>query len=441
MLRFFAGLVRIVVPILVVAAGAGSAYYFIITKPTPKKVATGEEATLVNVITAKPSSETIIVHSHGTVRPEKSIELKPQISGEIIQQNPNLVPGGFFEKGEVIAKIDPRDYEYALEQRKAEYERALFELKQEQGRKTVAEREWNLLDKDIKTSDAGKSLALREPHLKFAKANVEAKKAALEDAKLDLERTVIRAPFNAFVVQENVDIGEIVNPQTPLATLSGTDHFWVQTSIRVADLPWIQWPKHEGNKGSRAVVLLDDGQNGIQKEGYITRLLGDVEQAGRMARVLIQIDDPFQLKGGSQSDQALMDAIQMKSRSNDVLKPNSAEAEVPLLLNSYVDVYIEGKTVEDVYSVPWEAIQEGDQIWLMNEENQLEIQNVKILWRRENDALVSGGLETGDKIVMSRLPSVIPGMKLKPTKEEDLRVVQSSTAAQQDRPNMAQEVD
>lgn len=414
MIRVFAAILRIVLPIVVVLLGGAGAYYLITTQPKPEKVSSGQEATLVEVLQAEKRVEPVIVDAHGTVMAEKQIEVRPEVSGQIVEQSNQLIPGGFFEKGDLIARIDERDYRYVLEQRKAEYERARFELKQEQGRKVVAEREWGLLGDEVPATDVGRELALREPQLNFAKANLEGKKSLVEDARLDLERTKITAPFNAFVKDEFVDIGQTVNPQSTIVTLYGTDHFWVRVSVPVEHLRWIRIPKKAGERGSPAYVLHQ--ASGVEKKGYVLRLLGALEENGRMAQLLVQIDDPF----GLQSE--------------------TADEQAPLLVGSYVRVLIEGRKIEDVYVVPWYSIQEGNRVWIKNENNKLEIREVEIVWEREEDALVREGLNPGDEIITSRLPSVVPGMLLETASETDERLVQTPSDTVIDATESAQDV-
>ena len=88
-----------------------------------------------------------------------------------------MVPGGRFTKGQALLRIDPRDYQVAMEQQRAGYNRARVELQLERGRKAVAEREWEVLSNSSssparsntaqlsESDDDGRALALREPQL------------------------------------------------------------------------------------------------------------------------------------------------------------------------------------------------------------------------------------------------------------------------------------
>jgi len=341
-------------------------------------------------MTASQSSEPVLVEAMGTVVPAKTVVVQPQVTGRIVEQNPKLLPGGLLKKGEVIARIDPRDYELAVEQQKAAVQRATFELKVEEGRQVVAKREWNLLEPGLTESEAGRALALREPQLQTAKAALEAARSGLEQATLSLERTTICAPFNALVKEEFIDLGQLVAPQTRIATLIGTDEYWVQVSIPVDRLQWVAIPGVNGDQGAAARVLHDVGPEAIvERTGRVVRLLGDLDPVGRMARVLVVVDDPLGLAADSDN------------------------GALPLLIGAYVRVLIEGPVLDDVVVVPRRALREGDRIWVMNADDKLEIRNANIVWRRENDVILRKSVHEGDRIIVSRIPAPVPGLALR----------------------------
>jgi len=381
---------RVILPVLVLAVGIAAAVTLIRTRPraarTPPRVA----ATLVEVITASKGSEQVIIGAMGTVVPAKSVVVQPQVTGRIVEQNPKLLPGGLLKKDEVIARIDPRDYELAVEQQKAAVQRATFELKVEEGRQVVAKREWNLLESGLTESEAGRTLALREPQLQTAKAALAAARSGLEQATLSLERTTIRAPFNALVKEESIDLGQLVAPQTRLATLVGTDEYWVQVSIPMDRLQWIAIPGINGDAGATAKVLHAVGPElAVERAGRVVRLLGDLDPVGRMARVLVTVGDPLGL-GADSNDGA-----------------------IPLLIGAYVRVLIEGPVLDDVVAVPRRALREGDRIWVMNADDKLEIREANIVWRRENDVLLRDSVDEGERIIVSSIATPVPGLGLR----------------------------
>ncbi len=410
MKTFFKYAFKIITPFLVLAAGIYGAIWLIEHAPQAKRFEKKAMAILVQTMTAKQSDQQVIVQGGGNVMPAQRIDLRPEVSGQVINQSAELIPGGFFKKGDVIVRIDPRDYQYAVDQQKAKLESAVFALKQEEGQQYIAEREWKLLGKEVATTPAGRDLALRKPHLQYAKATLEAASSALKNARLNLERTTIRAPFNAMVLEENIDTGQYLTPQTTIATLIGTDQYWVQAAISVDDLPFLILPGTNGTPGSPVTVIREGSRDlHIEKEGHLIRLYGDVGQGGLMARSLIAIDDPlgFEVK---------------EKQPAMVLSPEEIDGgqtethELPLLIGDYVQVMIEGPIMKNIFVVPRKAIREGDRIWIMNEKNELEIRSIEIVWRyhdqNRDEVWIRRGLEDGDQIVMTRIGSPLPGMPL-----------------------------
>jgi len=321
----------------------------------------------------------------GTVIPERIVRIQPELTGRVVERNPNLVPGGRLDKGDIVVKLDPRNCRFALEAQKARVERAKLDLRIEQSRQAVARQEWEAVKADGDTARPD-DLALRKPQMRNALAALAAAVSGLQQAQLNLERTTIRAPINGIIKDEFADIGQLVTPSDAIATLVGTDRFRVRISVPVDKLDSIRIPT-AGGRGSAVTVIHRAGPGKrIVSKGYVTRLLHDVDPRGRMARLLAVVDDPLGLK--------------------DSARP-------ALLLGASVRVEIAAKELHGVYTVPRSALREGDGVWLMDADNRLIVRPVEVAWRRENDVLVRTGIAEGERIILTRIATPIPGMKLR----------------------------
>lgn len=383
-------IIRVALPILVLAAGIGAFKYMKSKKPSAGKVERKNYGTLVEVIEAKSGRQLVSFEAQGTVVPAQQILLAAEVGGRVQWMNDKLIPGGRFAKGEQLVRIDSRDYKLAMQQQFAQVDRASTELELEKSRKAIAEREWQILGQG---KDAGGGLALREPQLRTAEVALEAARSGLERAKLSVGKTNLAAPFNALVQTKNVDIGQLVGPAAPIAALVGTDAFWVQVSIPVERLTWIQVPGLGGaTEGSAAKVSQRVGGELIVREGRVVRLLGDLDPAGRMARVLVEIIDPLGL-----------------NQAADAANP----PKLPLLLGSYVTVEIAGRELDNIVELPREALRDGDSIYVMTADNTLEYRDVEVIWRRPKSVLTTGGLADGTKVVVSPVPAPVEHMLLR----------------------------
>ncbi len=375
-------LVSLLLILGVLGAAAAFFMYMKSTKPEAERVVREDLGILVEVTTVARADHEVQIRAQGTVRPARQIVVIPEVGGRIRAHHPALVAGGRVEAGEVLVRIDARDYQLAVEATSAEVNRAELELQMERGRQAVAQQEWSSFG-NPEASESGRALATRDPQLRTAQVGVVAASSSVERARLSLSRTVIRAPFNAMVTVEAVEVGQVVGPAAQLATLVGTDEFWVQVSIPVASLRSLVISE---TNGSLATVIQNVGGERIEREGRVVRLLPDLDPSGAMARVIVSIPNP-------------MDGV--------------GSAAVPLLLGSFVDVEIAAPPLEDVIEVPRAAVHEGNIVYIMNGESQLETRRVTVVWGLRESVMVSTGLEAGDRVIRSQVGTALPGMRLR----------------------------
>ncbi len=388
---------KYVISFLIILLAVGAAVGLYRTSPETKRAVPSRPVPLVETVEISPGREDVFIEAFGTVVPAKSITLQSEVEGRIISQNPELIPGGVINMDEVLLQVDPADYELGVLEYRAELEEANFELDLEKGKQIIAEREWALMENEIKTAESGKSLALREPHLRLAKAKIDKAKSRLASAELALKRTTIKAPFNALVLEEFIDTGQLVTRQTPLATLVGTDQFRVQVSVPVSVLQRISLPAKTGQHGPSAKIIFEtvSGRD-IIRSGYVQRIMGDLDPEGRMARLLIAIDDPLNLHTAH----------------------TTGPTKETVLLGSYVKVMINAGSFNNVYAIPRQALREGDQIWVKDSDDTLQIRQVDVVWRRKDSVIATIELKPNEELIISRLQSPLPGVRVKARGEE-----------------------
>jgi RND family efflux transporter MFP subunit len=358
---------------------------FILSKDKPKPRERKQAVALVDVQSLAPVDRPVTIRAQGLVAPARQLTITPQVSGRLAELHTQMVAGGRVAKGARLFRIESREYVLAVRQQEAQVAQAEFTLALEHGRKDVAEREWETLEEG-RTGErdaAAESLARREPHLKAAQAGLDAARAALDRARLNVERTSVRAPFDALVVSEDIEVGQVVGPQTRAATLVAVDTYWVEVALQAADLAAIEIP------GAPAVISRRQGREVVRRTGKVIRALGAVERAGRLARLIIEIDAPL------------------------VTGTGPGDPRLPLLLDDYVEVAIEGRQLTGVYEVPRTALYEGDRVYLMGKDDTLIIRDVQVAWRDRDVVHVSAGLEPGDRLIVSPLATPAPGIPLR----------------------------
>jgi multidrug efflux pump subunit AcrA (membrane-fusion protein) len=261
---------RIVAPLLVLATALTAAAYLMETGPQAERKPKARQARLVEVTEVQLADHPTLIEAWGQVRPAREVTVRAQVAGKVIEVSPELVPGGRFAANEMILRIDPADYELAVRQRESQLAKMRSELQVEQGNQVIARREYEILNENLSARE--KSLVLRQPQLNAIQADIAAAQAALDEARLALRRTTIEAPFDAIVINRNVDLGARVTTSTDLATLVGTEEYWVELVMPITHLRWIDIPETPGAMGSRVRLYHESVWGpGVYRSGRVIR--------------------------------------------------------------------------------------------------------------------------------------------------------------------------
>ena len=387
-------LLNLLVSVLVLAGSAFGVWVIYRTEPTAEQLDSKRKSSaLVETVKVHRDTFSPQLSVLGTVEPVQDIVLSPRVRGQVIELSPSFVPGGRVSKGDMLLRIDPADFENTVSVRKSELEQVVAQWNIEEGRAKLAKQELELLGDSI--GSINRSLVLREPQSASLKSQMNAAKAAIERAKLDLERTQLIAPFDAQVLRQSVNVGSQVGEGDDLGRLVGIDECWVIAALPVRNLKWVQFPKQEIT-GSKVTLRNSDAWgSGVEREGQVTRMIGALDQQTRLARVVVTVTDPL----GVNSDVP------------------------PLILGSLIEVRIDGVEIEDVVRLERQYVHDGDTVWVMKD-NELDIRKTEIAFRDAEFAYVKNGLDSGDEVVTTTLATVANGVQLRkvgqeePTKEE-----------------------
>ncbi|MEM7673084.1 MAG: efflux RND transporter periplasmic adaptor subunit [Verrucomicrobiota bacterium] len=375
--------VTLVFILAIVAISTGIIFLIQATEPEVQRGgATRRSAALVEVVELKQGNFRPTITALGTVEASQEIELRPQVSGEITGFSEEFIPGGFLQKGDLIAEINPIDYENQLAMRQSDLLQARATLELEKGQQIAAKKEFELLGEEIDASN--QSLILREPQIRTAEAQVAAAQAMRDTAQLDLTRTQITAPFNAQIIERFVNLGSQVSSGTVLANLVGIEEYWVIASVPQGDLQWIDLPN--GNTPGARVQVMKPAVWGEAtfREGSVLRLIGTLDERTRLARILIGVDDPL-------------------ARNTDA---------PPLLLGTIVENRIQGKELNNVFRIKREYLRGENQVWI-KKDGKLDIRTVRIAYLDEKYAYLEGGVEDGESLVMTNLATISNGINLR----------------------------
>jgi RND family efflux transporter MFP subunit len=378
---FFKKAAKALVPLMLVAAGGAAWAYFKATAPTIQRTSLKRQAAVVQVQPVSQSNARTTITAMGTVVPSRKVTLKARVSGEIESVVSQFVPGGHIAKGVKLLSIDPSDHQVEVDKAQSALEDARAALSIEQGSQTIAREELRLLSELSAEDVAQTDLTLRKPQLQQAQAAVASAEADLRKARLDIERTVVRAPFNAMIIERDVNLGAYVGVQDSLATIVGTDEYWVEAVVALDQLSLIDFD-YAG--GCPAVVR---SQAGIgQWEGRVVRIAGKLNETSRMATVIVAVSDPLRL--------------------------HSYRSAPPLIIDDYVFVEIAGRQLSGVIELSRSALQDEDTVWVCDN-NTLDIRSVTLAWKSADKVYIQKGLAAGEQVIISELASPVQGMSLK----------------------------
>jgi RND family efflux transporter MFP subunit len=361
-------------------------------KPPPETKDTENIATLVQVQTLQESAVDFSVSSQGTVQPRTETVLSAEVSGAIVEVSPKFIPGGVFSPNEVLIRIDPSNYEAAVDQ----------------GTALVRQRQIEY-DGALKLRSQGYRA---EAELASAEAALATAKADLVRARRNLERTYIRLPYEGMVRSKDADLGQFVGVGTRLGVAFATDFAEVRLPLTDSDLAFVDLPDAQdiaqsGSTTAGPSVTLSAVQQGKLRtwDARIVRSEGVVDERSRVTYAVAQIDDPY-------------------------LRHSGSEGSTPLPIGTFVSASIDGLHAENVIRVPRSALRGSDRLMFVDEESRLQVRTVDVLRTDSQYAYLSSGARSGERIVVTAIDAPINGMRVRTDDEPANATGESSDESQ-----------
>ncbi len=396
MIRFLIISLKVFLPLLVIAGAVFAALEMFESRPEVEKRPSPVLRPKVRVQAVAAESTTLTVHSQGTVRPATESRLVPEVSGRIVSVSPSFVPGGFFEAGDVLFKIDDRDHEQAIVLARAEVTRTRLRLTQEEAEAKVAKEQWD----DVGKGEAS-PLTLRAPQLSAARASLSAAEAKLEMAERDLARTEVKAPFKGRVRRKTIDVGQFATRGMPVAVLYAVDRVEISLPLADRDLAFIDLPldfygDDRTRPGPPVTVRATFAGRDHEWQGRIVRTEGEIDATTRLVHVVAAVDDPY-------------------GRSEE------APDRPPLAVGMYVRAEIEGRLVDNAIVLPRSAMRGRNRVVVVDGDDRLRFREVDILRKTGEEVVIPGGLEPGERVCVSPLEAIVDGMQVEVVEQSDNR--------------------
>jgi len=370
-------------PALLLLSGVTGAWMLIAHRPLLQTVAPTNEAPLVAVVRVEAQTLRINVRSQGVVTPRNEIDWVAEVAGKVIRVHPNFVAGGFFEAGEELLAIDPRDYDQAITAEHANVAAAQRNLIKEESESEQARLEWRALGEGRPSP-----LSLHEPQLAEMRAKLKAAEAHLAKARLQRSRCELRAPFAGRVLNRQAGLGQYLQQSDKLARIYSTDAAEVRLPITTEQLAYLDLSLAQRNDrrttGPRVVFSAQIGANEQRWEGRIVRSEGNIDAKTGLLHLVAEVREPY-----------------------------SAKFAQPLLAGLFVNAEIEGRALDNLFALPPTALNASQEAWLVDNEQRLHIRRLEVVREEPGRALIRNGLNAGDQVVISGVPIPMEGIKVR----------------------------
>jgi RND family efflux transporter MFP subunit len=370
--------------------------------PEPETSEPPPQSPLVSTTPVDVRAGSLLVRGTGTVRPVREIQLTAEVGGRLVDVSDALVSGGRFEAGATLARIDPADYQSAVQQAQAQVTQAKVQLLQAQEEAGAAREDYQRIEDrtgavpEPDSTELGR-LVFNEPQVAQAQSNLESARAALETAKTNLERTRLQVPFDGMVRTKQADLGAYVAPGTPVATVYGTDRAEIVVSLPSRKAALIQnlWATSGRRADAQlpATVTSSYGDQTFSWEGRVHRVEGAIDTQTRTIDVVVRVPDPY--------SQTPTVASRRPEQPPERTRP-------PLAIGTYTTVDIEGRRDGTYHAVPRRAVhtRAPDQppvVWTAVGDSMLVERTVEPIQTVEETTYLASTLDPGTRVITTDL--------------------------------------
>ena len=386
MMTVFRKTLKFVLPVAVIAAALVSARLISANKPELRTRDSPPSLAVVDATRLTPGTYPVIIRSQGTVQPTVANTLVPSVAGTVMSISDIFVAGGAFKRGDILVQIDPRDYEIALIQARANYAEADARLQEQIALAEQARLEWRSLGRSGQPS----SLTLREPQVAAATANLDAALAQVKRADLDLERTRVIAPYDGIVSERLVDPGQFVARGAPVGSIHSIDTVDVRLPLSNRQLTYLRLPDTFSGSDVTQTLLpnvelrASIGATEHLWSGKLIRAEG-IDATTQQLKVIARIQNPY------------------------------AQSDRPLRVGQYVQALIQGEVLEGVFVIPRAALREEREVLVIDENDEIQRRSVAVAWSDDDVAAISNGLREGELLVVTPLSTVSDGTPVRAT--------------------------
>ena len=374
-------------PVAVIAASIGAVIVLNATKPEAEKSTEPVRPVALFVDKVKTETLQLKVETHGEVAAKTEVDVVAQVSGVIVSVSEEFIEGGSFTAAQPLLQIEDADYRIALLNAKAALMRQQTLIQQIQADADVARRQLE--------GRKATALGLKKPQIAEAFAALEAAKANVQLAELNLQRTRVAVPFSGRVRHKLVDVGQFVAKGQPLARVFSTDVAQIRLPLTDTQLATLGLPiGYSAVDQAAPDVEFSAVVAGELRHWYgsLVRIEASADPGTRMLYGIAEVIDPY----GNSTGQA---------------------GGMPLAVGLYVSASIDAREAKNASVIPRTALRSSDKVYVVRD-NKLEIRQVDVAYRGEEVAVITQGVEPGESVVVSPVRDPLNGMRVEPLEQQ-----------------------
>ena len=350
-------------------------------QPDPVEEAPAPDV-IVEILT--PEDFQVKISSNGTTTPLTQTVLTAEVGGEVIYRSKKFSEGSSVIEGEILAKIDDTDLQLQYKNALLQLANAEVQYSLQLAEAEIAKQAWEKMGDGI-ASD----LTLKKPQLKQAEALLAVAKAQVSSAEKKLDKTEIVAPYAGRIQNVNIDLGTTIVPGQPVGAIYTSSEIEVTLAVKDNDLQFLSIPM-DGRKldpSEQALVEIKSFYKGKNQTwiGRLERVDGVIDPITRMINLIAVFKNDF----------------------IEIDKPN-------LPIGLFVEAQIDGIKLKDIFSIPVNAISQNNEVYIVNNDNELVSIKLPILKKYSDFVIVKDGLKAGERIVTSKLSTASNGIKVNP---------------------------
>lgn len=387
--------VKVLAPILVLGSSVMIVNALAAGKSEPEKSEEPPRPISLYVDEVKTQQLNLKISSQGEVKSTNQINLIAEVNGRVMKVSDQLAAGAEFQAGDVLATIDDTEYRVAVTQAESKVAEAEVGVARELANAEYKKEQWKYKNPGQEPTD----YALNIPQVADAKSKLKAAKASLAEAKRNLAKTKITVPFRGRVLSETIGVGQYISSGQSLAEVFAIDQVEVPLALTDKQLNELQLPMGymaQGQGGPVVTLKAEVGGESHQWQGRIIRTQAAVDKDTRLIDATAVVNDPYGV---------------------------GADHGTPLAVGMFVMAEIDSQEKQQALVLPRDALRNKDKVFIINDDNRLEIRTVDVLATNADQVLIKSGVAVGEWAVTSSSPGVADGVEVHPIKRSEEQLV------------------